>query len=98
MDRLFSATWAQKITAMARWSVEPSRLNEYPIGITNAAISDGTPYLFMFSIALGRADSEELVANPIKDGPPNAQASSRSGNRQSTTTGTRTIKMNRIKV
>jgi hypothetical protein len=49
--------------AIARYKVDPVRLNEYPVGITNPTICGGTPKRSIDSIAFGSADSLLVVAN-----------------------------------
>src|SRR5215831_21368304 len=58
-----SAAWATNTEAIARYKVDPVRLNEYPVGITNPTTCGGTPKRSIDSIALGSADSLLVVAN-----------------------------------
>src|SRR5688572_26725875 len=60
-ERWTPAAWATKIEATPRYSVDPSRLNEYPVGITNETMGRGTPNFVMFSIAVGSAASLLVV-------------------------------------
>ena len=57
-----SAAWATNTDAIARYKVDPVRLNEYPVGITNPTICGGTPKRSIDSIAFGNADSLLVVA------------------------------------
>ena len=59
---------AAKTLATARYSVLPSRLNEYPVGSTNAMIRLGSPNFSSDSIARGSAASLEAVENAISHG------------------------------
>src|SRR5439155_7259867 len=57
-----SAACATNTDAIARYNVDPVRLNEYPVGITKPTIDGGTPNRSIDSIALGKADSLLVVA------------------------------------
>ena len=50
----------EKSTAIARYNVEPSRLNVYPVGITNPTIDFGTPNFSIIAIAFGSAGYVEV--------------------------------------
>ena len=58
----------EKSTAIARYNVEPSRLNVYPVGITNPTIDFGTPNFSIIAIAFGSAASELAVVNVKRAG------------------------------
>ena len=53
-----SAAWATKTDAIARYRVDPVRLNEYPVGITNPTTYGGTPKRSIDSIAACRSKCE----------------------------------------
>src|SRR5690606_7396972 len=67
-ERSIFAACATKMDANARYNVLPSRLKVYPVGRTKDTILRGTPSFSIFSIALGNADSELVVANAIDTG------------------------------
>ena len=73
IERLMPATWATKTQAIDKYNAVPSRLKLYPVGITNATISLGTPNRSIYSSAAGNADSELAVANAIDAGSLNAR-------------------------
>src|SRR6185437_9693437 len=62
------AACATNTLASDRYKVVPSRLNVYPVGNTNDTIFLGTPNFSMFSIAIGNADSELVVAKAMATG------------------------------
>src|SRR5687768_9941683 len=62
------AACATNTDANERYNVVPSRLNVYPVGITNDTIFLGTPNFSIFSNAFGNAESELVVANAMDTG------------------------------
>ena len=77
-----SAAWATKTDAIARYRVDPVRLNEYPVGITNPTICGGTPKRSIDSIAFGSADSLLVVANASAAGSRTARTNCLNGIRE----------------
>ena len=74
--------------------IVPSKLNEYPVGITKATIRLGTPIDSMAAIALGNAASEDVVEKAISAGSRVACRNLRSGTRAINATGSKTHSMN----
>ena len=73
------AACAANTLATARYSVEPARLNEYPVGSTNAMMRLGSPNSSRRSIASGSAASPDAVENAISDGSLTALQNARTG-------------------
>ncbi len=67
-DRWMWAAWAMAMEARTRYSVDPSRLNEYPVGMTKLATWRGTPKRTISSSSLGRAASLEAVEKAMRAG------------------------------
>ena len=65
MLRLILKTCERKITAMERYMDVPSRLNEYPVGITSPTTGLEQPNFSIFNIILGSTDSDEDVPRTI---------------------------------
>ena len=62
-----SYAWAMKSTAKVQYIIEPSRLNEYPIGMTKLEILRLTPKRSSASRIFGYAASELAVANESRN-------------------------------
>ena len=71
---LLSAAWATKSELTPRKIIEPSRLKEYPVGITNPTIRLGTPRRSITCMALGMAASLVVVARAMAAGSLTARA------------------------
>src|SRR3984957_13658862 len=95
-DNVRPPAWAANSAATARYNVLPSRLNEYPTGITNATIRRGTPSASMASMARGSAASDVDVENAISAGSRTARKNALSGTPVISATGTRTATQNTI--
>src|SRR3954470_8940891 len=89
------AACATKTDATARYKVDPSRLKEYPVGITKATMRRGTPMASIDCIASGSAASDEVVEKAISAGDLTARTNRRNGTRNNKATGRRTSKKNR---
>src|SRR6266481_122862 len=76
-----SAACATNTDAIARYNVDPVRLNEYPVGITNPTIEGGIPNRSIACIAFGNADSLLVVANASAAGSRTALTNCRAGTR-----------------
>ena len=88
------AACAAKTDAMARYNVLPSRLNEYPVGSTNATMRRGTPNFSIAVIAWGNAASLDAVVNAISHGALTLAQNLRMGIFAMSATGTSTTRMN----
>ncbi len=54
--------------ARTRYNVEPSKLKEYPVGMTKLATRRGTPKSTIFSSSRGSAASLDAVENAVTAG------------------------------
>ena len=88
------AACATNMLATARYSVLPSRLKLYPVGITKATIRFGTPSFSIACIAVGRAASELAVENASSADDRTCLTNAASGTRVISATGIRTTRMN----
>ena len=91
------AACATNTEANDRYNVLPSKLNVYPVGSTKETIFRGTPSFSMFSIALGSADSELVVAKAMDTGSEIARKNFRIGTPTNRATGNNTPNRNTSK-
>ncbi len=89
-DRCTCAACATVIDASTRYSVDPSRLNEYPAGTTKLATRRGTPKATSCSSSLGSAASLLAVEKAVSTGSRTAFTNAPTGVRVRSSTGRNT--------